>query len=105
MPQVPLTLNETHDAQLASWIESANAPGSDFPIQNLPLGVFRRAGGTKNFRGGVAIGDQILDLSAALTKGAFRGSAVGAAAADAAIAAAGPVLNDLMAAGHEASST
>src|SRR4030088_475268 len=105
MPQVRMSLNETHDAQLASWIESANAPGSDFPIQNLPLGVFRRAGSTENFRGGVAVGDQILDLSAALTTGAFRAAAVGTAAADAATAAAGPVLNELMAAGHEASST
>jgi len=99
-----MSLNETHDAQLASWIESANAPGGDFPIQNLPFGVFRRAGSTENFRGGVAIGDQILDLAAALTTGALRAVAVGTAAANAAIAAAGPVLNELMAGGHEASS-
>src|ERR1700736_5211773 len=102
--QVRMTLNETHDAQLASWIESANSPGSDFPIQNLPLGVFRRAGSTESFRGGVAIGDQILDLAAALTTGAFRAPAVGKVAGDAALAAAGPVLNELMAAGREASS-
>ena len=38
------TLNETHDASLRSWVESANADGTDFPIQNLPFGVFRRAG-------------------------------------------------------------
>jgi fumarylacetoacetase len=99
-----MSLNETHDAQLASWIESANSPGSDFPIQNLPLGVFRRAGSTESFRGGVAIGDQILDLAAALTTGAFRAAAVGKVAGDAALAAAGPVLNELMAAGQEASS-
>ena len=37
-------LNETHDAALESWVESANAPEADFPIQNLPFGVFRRAG-------------------------------------------------------------
>ena len=38
------TLNETHDAALRSWVESANAAGTDFPIQNLPFGVFRREG-------------------------------------------------------------
>ncbi|HWM67825.1 MAG TPA: fumarylacetoacetase [Steroidobacteraceae bacterium] len=100
-----MNLNETHDAQLESWIESANAPGSDFPIQNLPFGVFRRGSSAESFRGGVAIGDQVLDLAAALSTGAFRASAVGTVAADAAILAAGPVLNEFMAAGHEASST
>jgi len=53
--------NETHDASVRSWVESANLPDADFPIQNLPFGVFRTAG-TKP-RIGVAIGDQILDLS------------------------------------------
>jgi fumarylacetoacetase len=99
-----MSLNETHDAQLLSWIESANAAGCDFPIQNLPFGVFRRAGSTETFRGGVAIGDRILDLAAAISAGAFRSAAVGTAAADAATAAASFVLNDLMAAGHDASS-
>ena len=37
-------MNETHDPALASWLESANAPGCDFPLQNLPFAVFRRAG-------------------------------------------------------------
>ena len=60
-----MALNETHDPQLRSWVESANAPAADFPIQNLPFGVFRRAGSDERFRGGVAIGDQILDLDAA----------------------------------------
>ena len=63
------TLNETHDARLESWVTSANAPDCDFPIQNLPFGVFRRRrsngrASTEKFRIGVAIGDQILDLSA-----------------------------------------
>jgi fumarylacetoacetase len=44
---------------LKSWLESANDPGSDFPIQNLPYGVFRSANGVHI---GVAIGDRILDL-------------------------------------------
>lgn len=48
---------------LKSWVDSANDPSSDFPIQNLPYGVFRTAGKPVP-RVGVAIGDQILDLSA-----------------------------------------
>lgn len=55
-------LNETHDPQLRSWIESANAPDTDFPIQNLPFGIFRRRGTTEKPRGGIAIGDQIFDV-------------------------------------------
>ena len=54
----------THDPALRSWVESANEAGGDFPIQNLPLGIFRRKGTKEAPRGGVAIGDQILDLSA-----------------------------------------
>jgi len=54
-------MNETHNASLVSWIDSANAPETDFPIQNLPFGIFRRGGETKG-RVGVAIGDQILDV-------------------------------------------
>jgi len=57
-------VNATHDPKLKSWVESANDPASDFPIQNLPFGIFRRKGGKERPRGGVAIGDQILDLAA-----------------------------------------
>jgi fumarylacetoacetase len=59
-----MALNATHDPELTSWVESANDPSSDFPIQNLPYGVFRRKGSKEKPRGGVAIGDQILDLAA-----------------------------------------
>jgi len=59
-----MKLDETHDPALRSWVESANAPGCEFPIQNLPFGVFRRKGRNEPPRGGVAIGDQILDLAA-----------------------------------------
>jgi fumarylacetoacetase len=52
----------THDPALCSWVESANGH-PEFPIQNLPLGVFSLAGGTP--RVGVAIGDMVLDLAAA----------------------------------------
>jgi fumarylacetoacetase len=55
---------QTHDPKLKSWVESANDPATDFPIQNLPFGVFRRKGSKEVPRGGVAIGDQILDLAA-----------------------------------------
>ena len=57
-------MNATHDPKLKSWVESANDPASDFPIQNLPFGVFRKKGSKEARRGGVAIGDQILDLAA-----------------------------------------
>ena len=43
-----MKLDETHDPALRSWVESANAPGSEFPIQNLPFGIFRRRGGSGN---------------------------------------------------------
>jgi fumarylacetoacetase len=65
------SLNETHDAGLASWVASANVADSDFPVQNLPFGVFRRTGSSEGLRIGVAIGDQILDLRAASDAGAF----------------------------------
>jgi fumarylacetoacetase len=90
-------LNETHDPALRSWVASANDPDSDFPVQNLPFGVFRRAGSTEPLRAGVAIGDMILDLPAAVARGAFRG-----AAQQAAQHACGPMLNALMAEGPSA---
>lgn len=54
-------IDETHDPALTSWVESANRAGCDFPIQNLPLGVFRTARDPQP-RLGVAIGDAILDI-------------------------------------------
>ena len=57
-------MNRTHDPSLKSWVESANDPASDSPIQNLPFGIFRRKDSKELSRGGVAIGDQILDLAA-----------------------------------------
>jgi fumarylacetoacetase len=55
-------VDATHDPGLRSWIESANAPSADFPIQNLPFGVFRAGNEKTNPRIGVAIGDKILDV-------------------------------------------
>ena len=57
-------INETHDRNLKSWIESANAPSTDFPIQNLPFCVFTRSCSYENVRVGVAVGDFILDIYA-----------------------------------------
>lgn len=86
-----IDLNATHDPSLRSWVESANHPECDFPLQNLPFGVFRRRGSAEPFRGGVAIGDQILDLAAVSTLGVVPGLA-----ADAVAKAAQPTLNAFM---------
>ncbi len=87
----PTAPDETHDPRARSWLESANRMGGDFPIQNLPLGVFRRAGSAEAFRGGVAIGDQIVDLAALGQLGLF-----GAEAAQGISAGSEPSLNSLM---------
>ena len=89
-------VDETHDPALRSWVESANE-GSDFPIQNLPFGVFRPADSMVAPRVGIAIGDMILDVGAARSAGHFT-----AAAAEAAKACMAPALNDLMALGRSA---
>jgi len=57
-------IDQTHDPKQRSWVPSANAPDTDFPIQNLPFGRYRRAGSSEVFRIGIAIGDQVLDLRA-----------------------------------------
>ena len=90
-------LNATHNPQLRSWVESANVEGTDFPIQNLPFAVFRKAGSSQAARCGVGIGDQILDLSACLS--VFSG-----AARQAAEACTASTLNALMALGNKAAS-
>jgi len=63
-----MPLNPTHDPARLSWLESANAAGTDFPLQNLPYGVFRPSA-TASPRIGVAIGDSVLDLAAAARTG------------------------------------
>lgn len=93
------TTNETHDPARQSWVASANTGDSDFPIQNLPFGVFRRAGSHEAWRGGVAIGEQILDLAAVL---AGQGSDAFGDAAAALQAAAQETLNDFMGLGQPA---
>ena len=80
--------DHTHDVKRRSWVESANGH-ADFPVQNLPLGAF--APHAERPRGGVAIGDEILDLQAALEAGLLDG-----AVQDAAEAAARPALNGFL---------
>ncbi|OED41778.1 fumarylacetoacetase [Endozoicomonas sp. (ex Bugula neritina AB1)] len=70
-----ISLNETHDPSLTSWLLSANTTGCDYPIQNLPFAIFRRQGSSESFRGGVAIGDQVLDLTAVYQAHVFDGKA------------------------------
>jgi fumarylacetoacetase len=84
-------VDATHDVRCKSWVASAREH-LEFPIQNLPLGIFSPPGGGP--RGGVAIGEMIFDLAAALAAGLFAGDAAAAAEA-----ASGPVLNPLMALG------
>ncbi|PRH84465.1 fumarylacetoacetase [Labrys okinawensis] len=86
-----IELDQTHDPKLTSWVASANGH-ADFPIQNLPLGIFSPGGATP--RAGVAIGDAILDLRAVLDGGLLSGSAERAAQA-----ARGNDLNNLLALG------
>lgn len=60
-----VSLDFTHEPSATSWVASANAPESDFPLQNLPLARFRPVdAATPAWRVGAAIGDQVLDLHA-----------------------------------------
>ena len=88
-------MNSTHDPAARSWIAAANDPATDFPIQNLPFGVFRRAGRGERPRVGVAIGDRVLDVGACVRERLLGGD--GAEACDGAES-----LNPLMAAGRVA---
>jgi fumarylacetoacetase len=110
-------LNATHAPSLQSWVGSANRADADFPIQNLPFGVFRRRGGSgsgaggrgasagaasgrsdgERFRGGVAIGDQILDLGAPELRSLSSGVVT-----DALVACDEPALNSFLALGPTA---
>lgn len=86
-----LSLNETHDPARRAWLPAANLAGSDFPLQNLPFGMFDDQGVA---RPGVAIGDAVVDLQAADAAGLFEGAAA------AAVRAIDGALNGLMALGH-----
>jgi fumarylacetoacetase len=70
------TPDQTHDPKLTSWIDSANQPGCDFPIQNLPFGVFAEVGSDAISAGepmvGVAIGDRVVKLAELAEAGLFE---------------------------------
>jgi fumarylacetoacetase len=85
-------VDATHDPNLSSWVPSANRAGTDFPIQNLPFGVFAPPGGGPRL--GVAIGDQVLDLRALAERGLLAAGLAGPCRAE--------QLNPLMAAGPAA---
>jgi fumarylacetoacetase len=98
-----MTLDATHDPARRSWVDAAHAPGSDFPIQNLPFGTFRPVGGNAAPRLGVAIGDRILDLAHARDSGYLDGlraevvEACGGTALNAVFALGRPALSALRA--------
>jgi fumarylacetoacetase len=79
---------------LKSWVTSANDAASDFPLENLPCGVFRH---WEHTRIGAAIGDQILDLDACASQGLLAPLSEELVAACRA-----PLLNPLMALGPAA---
>ena len=93
-----IAVNATHDPALRSWVGSANRADGDFPIQNLPFGVFRRIASHEAWRGGVAIGDQVLDLGAAALRERSSGIVTKALAA----CGGETTLNSFMAMGREA---
>jgi fumarylacetoacetase len=92
-------LDRTHDSKVQSWVESANVAASDFPIQNLPFGVFRRRDAGAEPRVGVAIGDRILDLAGLRSEGLLAGDRATAGLRFAADACGSHALNALMALG------
>jgi fumarylacetoacetase len=93
-------IDDTCDPRLRSWVESADVAGSDFPIQNLPLGVFRERGSAAPPRIGAAIGDRILDLERCRGGGHLR-----SLPAEVEDACGAPELNALLALGREALSS
>jgi len=90
------SLNDTHNPRLKSWVDSANQPDTDFPMQNLPFGAFTRRGRSGSAHIGVGIGDQILDLWGCLQSDLLNGPE-----REAAQACMGSTLNALMAVGND----
>lgn len=84
-------MDATHDVNLRSWVASA-AGHETFPVQNLPIGIFAPPGGVR--RGGIAIGDSILDLKALCEHDLLEGDARAAA-----VAASDTTLNEYLAKG------
>jgi fumarylacetoacetase len=80
---------------MKSWVAHANDSDTEFPIENLPFGVFQERAHDSGPRVGVAIGDQIVDVGGLLDTGLLKGFA-----AEAAETCKAPSLNQLMALGH-----
>ncbi|WP_372759820.1 fumarylacetoacetase [Pseudoalteromonas sp.] len=89
-------INETHDINLTSWVDSANVANCDFPIQNLPFAEVRRKNSNEAFRGAVAIGDQVIDLAKLNELALFSGDAQTAVTA-----ASKETLNEFMGLGQQ----
>ncbi len=70
------SLDPTNDPSLKSWIAAANDARADFPIQNIPFGVFRRKNSDEPARCATAIGDQVIDLAALHDAGLFEDTLV-----------------------------
>ena len=87
--------DHTHDPNLTSWIDSAQS--GDFTIQNLPYGIFSRAGSDDAPQIGVAIGDQILDITGCIAEWLFDGLS-----SETSHALSAQTLNDFFARGPEA---
>jgi fumarylacetoacetase len=77
----PPRLDPSHDPERRSWVESANSPTSDFPLQNLPLGLGRNPSGEPSAL--VAIGEEVLDLGLAAEAGLLDSVAIDLGAGEA----------------------
>src|SRR5690606_30720002 len=89
-------MTSTTDPALRSWVESANAKGTEFPIQSLPWGAFRRKGSSERPRLCVPIGEQVLELKKCVENGLLPGIDV-----ETGEALCEPTLNMLMSLGPE----
>ena len=87
-------LDETHAPDRKSWVQTANRDGCEFPIQNLPLGMFSRIGEEPRF--GIAIGDSVLDVAAAFHAGLISSDSLAAARLNES-----PSLNSILALGPD----
>ncbi|MER3431319.1 MAG: fumarylacetoacetase [Blastocatellia bacterium] len=68
-----ITIDETHNPELRSWLDSANDSGTDFPIQNLPFCAIWTEDEDEPAHLSIAIGDKIFDLVAASRRGLLEG--------------------------------
>lgn len=76
MPDPASRVDHTHDARVQSWVESANDPATDFPIQNLPLALFEAEhDGHSHAHHATIIGDRVLDVSMLLESGVIGSTA------------------------------